>query len=59
MPILRQKNFGDLHLQISVETPVNLNKKQKELLEEFQNISEEKNNPVSDGFFKKLRDLWH
>ncbi|MAV98341.1 MAG: molecular chaperone DnaJ [Rhodobiaceae bacterium] len=59
MPILRQKNFGDLHLQISVETPVNLNKKQKKLLEEFQNISDEKNNPVSDGFFKKLRDLWH
>ena len=59
MPILRQKNFGDLHLQISVETPVNLGKKQKQLLEEFQNISNEKNNPVSDGFFKKLRDLWH
>ncbi len=59
MPILRQKNFGDLHLQISVETPVNLSKKQKQLLEEFQNISNEKNNPVSDGFFKKLRDLWH
>ncbi len=59
MPILRQKNFGDLHLQISVETPVNLNKKQKQLLEEFQNISDEKNSPVSDSFFKKLRDLWH
>ncbi len=59
MPILRQKNFGDLHLQISVETPVNLSKKQKQLLEEFQNISNEKNNPVSDSFFKKLRDLWH
>ena len=59
MPILRQKNFGDLHLQISVETPINLSKKQKHLLEEFQNISNEKNNPVSDGFFKKLRDLWH
>lgn len=59
MPILRQKNFGDLHLQISVETPVNLSKKQKQLLEEFQKISNEKNNPVSDGFFKKLRDLWH
>ena len=59
MPILRQKNFGDLHLQISVETPVNLSKKQKQLLEEFQKISNEKNNPVSDSFFKKLRDLWH
>ena len=59
MPILRQKNFGDLHLQISVETPVNLSKKQKQLLEEFQKISTEKNNPVSDSFFKKLRDLWH
>lgn len=59
MPILRQRNFGDLHLQISVETPVNLSKKQKQLLEEFQNISNEKNNPVSDSFFKKLRDLWH
>ena len=39
--------------------PKKVDQKQKQLLEEFQNISNEKNHPVSDGFFKKLRDLWH
>tara|TARA_Y100000590_G_scaffold452259_1_gene595057 strand:- start:39244 stop:40365 length:1122 start_codon:yes stop_codon:yes gene_type:complete len=58
MPVLRQKRIGDLFLQISVETPRNLSKKQKELLEEFEKISNEKTNPESHGFIKKLRDLW-
>ena len=58
MPIIRRNNFGDLHLQITVETPINLTKKQKELLSEFEKISNEKTNPLSSSFFKKFRDFF-
>lgn len=58
MPILRQKRQGDLYLKITVETPINLSKKQKELLKEFEKMSNDKTNPESHSFFKKIRDLW-
>ena len=58
MPILRQKRFGDMYLQITVETPLNLSKKQKELLREFEKLSSKKNNPESDGFFEKIKEFW-
>ena len=57
MPVLRQKRQGDLYLQISVETPISLSKKQKQLLEEFEKESNEKTNPESHSFFKKIRDF--
>ena len=50
--------FGDLVVQIDVETPVKLTKRQKELLEEFQTIEDGeggKNFPRQTGFFDKLR----
>ncbi len=37
---LRSRNIGDLHVQVDVETPQNLTKRQRELLMEF-----EKNRP--------------
>jgi molecular chaperone DnaJ len=38
---------------------VNLTKKQKELLSEFATESgNAKNNPESEGFFAKVKDLW-
>jgi len=58
MPILNSRNFGDLYVQIGVETPVNLSKRQRDLLEEFEEASNEKNNPESSGFFGKVRDFW-
>ena len=58
MPILRQKRQGDLYLQITVETPINLSNEQKKLLDEFRKISDDKTNPESHSFFKKIRDLW-
>ena len=58
MPILRQKRFGDMYLQITVETPLNLSKKQKELLKEFENLSSKENNPESHGFFEKIKEFW-
>ena len=59
MPVLRQSRHGDLYIEIGVETPVNLTKRQKELLEEFQTISESSDNsPESEGFFKSVKDFW-
>jgi len=58
MPVLRASQMGDLYVQMDIETPQNLSKKQKELLSEFQKISDEKNSPTSSGFFTKLKNLF-
>ena len=39
MPVLRQPVVGDLYIQVAVETPQNLSKRQRELLEEFEQLS--------------------
>jgi molecular chaperone DnaJ len=53
--------FGDLVVQVEVETPVKLTKRQREILEEFQTLEAAeggKNNPRQEGFFTKLKDAW-
>ena len=57
MPALRGGAYGDMMIELAVETPVNLTSKQKELLREFEKLSEE-NNPESSGFFKKVKTFW-
>ena len=54
--------FGDLVVEIEVETPVKLTKRQRELLEEFQALETAeggRNNPRQTGFFDKLKDAWN
>ena len=58
MPALRGGSKGDMYIQVSVETPVNLNKKQKELLKQFDSLGTKSTNPQSDGFFSKVKDIW-
>ncbi len=56
MSIMRANNiYGDMYVHTIVETPVKLSKKQKELLEEFDKLSDEDSNPESEGFFKKVK----
>ena len=57
MPALRGGSAGDMMIELAVETPVNLTSRQKELLAEFEKLSEE-NNPESSGFFKKVKSFW-
>ncbi len=57
MPVLRSSQFGDLYIQVNVETPMNLTKKQKKLLEEFNNESTDKTSPESSGFFARVKDF--
>lgn len=57
MPALRGGSRGDMFIELAVETPVNLTSRQKELLEEFNSLSEE-NNPESHSFFKSVKSFW-
>ncbi len=57
MPILRSNQLGDLYIQTVIETPVNLTRRQKELLEEFEKAAEEANNPESSGFFARVKEF--
>ena len=60
MPVLRSVSRGDMFVQIFVETPVNLTKKQKEILEDFagDGKSAKKHSPESTGFLDKVKELW-
>src|SRR5205823_1983941 len=57
MPVLRSRETGDMYVQVVVETPQNLTKRQRELLNEFEKLSSKDTHPESTGFFGKVRDL--
>ncbi len=57
MPQLRGGKFGDLYLELQVETPVNLTAQQKELLQLFEQASKG-NSPESEDFFSKVKSFW-
>ncbi|MEM1139482.1 MAG: molecular chaperone DnaJ [Pseudomonadota bacterium] len=57
MPALRGVTFGDLYVRMNVETPVNLSRKQKDLLKEFETLSSDKNSPQSAGFFARVKEF--
>lgn len=57
MPVLRSTRVGEMYIQVVTETPRNLNRKQRELLEEFEKASSPDNNPESAGFFTRVRDF--
>jgi len=57
MPALRGGGTGDMFIELAVETPVNLTTRQKELLKEFEDLSEH-NNPESHSFFKSVKSFW-
>ena len=58
MPGMRSGNVGDLYVQINTEVPVSLNKEQKELLEKFRQIENDKSNPSIRRFFEKAKSFW-
>lgn len=58
MPVLRSRAHGDMYVQVSVETPQKLTKRQKELLKEFDKESSKDTQPESAGFFAKMREFF-
>lgn len=57
MPALRGGATGDMFIEVAVETPVNLTSRQKELLREFEELSED-NQPETSKFFNKVKSFW-
>jgi molecular chaperone DnaJ len=49
---------GDQHVRVIVETPTRLTGKQKELLKDFATLGGEEVNPLSKGFFDKMKELF-
>jgi len=58
MPVLRSNVRGDMYIQVEVETPKNLTKRQRELLQEFETESHKGTSPESSGFFSRIRELF-
>ena len=58
MPVLRSRDVGDLYVQAVVETPQNLTRRQRELLQEFEAQSSGETSPESAGFFSKVKDFF-
>ena len=59
MSVLRSKARGDMYIRAQVEVPVNLSKKQQELLRAFEEESDaRKHSPESHGFFARVKEFW-
>ena len=58
MPILRRSVFGDLYIRIITQVPTSLSKRQKEILEEFNELETNKPDPVIKSFFEKAKKFW-
>ncbi len=57
MPAIRGGTKGDLYIEIIVETPVNLNSEQIDLLKKFEK-SCENNSPANQDFFGRVKKFW-
>ncbi|MBN8892171.1 MAG: molecular chaperone DnaJ [Rhodospirillales bacterium] len=58
--VLRSAQRGDMFIQVAVETPQHLTRRQRELLEEFETEGKNhaKGSPESEGFFAKVREFF-
>ena len=59
MRILRSNARGDMYIEVTVETPVNLTKRQKDLLQSFEEAGKgRQTSPESEGFFTRVKEFW-
>ena len=59
MSVLRSSLRGDMFVEAVVETPVNLTKRQQELLREFEKEGDRgRTHPESEGFFARVKEFF-
>jgi molecular chaperone DnaJ len=60
MSVLRRKERGDMFVEIEVEVPRNLTKRQKELLREFagEGQADTNHHPQSAGFLSRIKEFF-
>ena len=58
MTVLRSPSRGDMVIEMVVETPQHLTKKQQELLREFEKAGDkDRTSPASEGFFSRMKEF--
>ncbi len=55
MPALRGRGHGALKVVVNVTIPRHLNREQRELLEQFEELTSQENYQAEDGFFDRVR----
>ena len=60
MSVLRSQSRGDMYVELTIETPVNLSKKQKDLLSQFEAEGKKSghHSPQSEGFFARVKEFF-
>ena len=58
MPIIRNKDYGDLYIRIITEVPSSLTREQRNLLEQFKKLEDSKSTPTIRNFFEKAKRFW-
>ena len=58
VPVLNGHGKGDLFVEVRVQTPTKLNKRQRELLQELQSISQVENKPQRNSLLGKMKDMF-
>jgi molecular chaperone DnaJ len=58
MTVLRSPSRGDMVIEIAIETPQHLTKKQQDLLREFEKAGDkDRTSPASEGFFARMKEF--
>ncbi|EAQ30179.1 DnaJ molecular chaperone [Erythrobacter sp. NAP1] len=58
MPVLQGRGRGDLVVEVKVETPTKLSRKQREILEQFRDTETGEECPESRSFFSKIKEAF-
>ena len=58
VPILRGHGKGDLIVEIRVQTPSKLNKRQRDLMQELGTLTNIENKPQRKSLFTKVKDIF-
>ncbi len=56
--ILNSTSKGSLYVEVKVETPTKLSKRQRELMQELETLTEVENKPQKGGLLEKVRDIF-
>jgi molecular chaperone DnaJ len=59
VPVLNGHGKGDLFVEVRVQTPSKLSKRQRELLQELQGITQVENKPERRSILGKMKDMFN
>jgi molecular chaperone DnaJ len=59
VPVLNSHGKGDLFVEVRVQTPTKLNKRQRELLQELEGITRMENKPERRTLLGKMKDMFN